>query len=216
METNSVMARRATNFITGILFLTLLSSGLAMGQSAGHQSLYQDVKANRIGDVITVILKENISGTSDTDSRSHSATSGSADASLSGNLNNFLPMFGGSSSVNYNSDDQNRASSRQLLRGHVSVRVEDITPSGDLFVIGKRSTEINGELHTMEIEGFIRPSDVDQQNMIPSYRVANADITYHKDESLKQASRRPGFRTRVVWISLGALVTGTAIYQSVF
>lgn len=216
METDFMMSSRVTLGFIGFCVMMLAVQLPAVGQSAGHQSLYQDVKANRIGDVITVVLKENISGTSDADSRNRSSTSGDADASLSGNLNNFLPMFGASSSVNYQSDDQNRASSRQLLQGHVSVRVEDITPSGDLFVIGERSTEINGELHTMEIEGFIRPSDVDQQNMIPSYRVANADITYHKDDSIQQAKRRPGFRTRVVWISLGALVTGTAIYKSIF
>ncbi len=209
------MISRVTLTLFGFMII-LAGSIPAAGQSAGHNSLYQDVKANQIGDVITVVLKENISGTSDTDSRNQSSTSGDADASLSGNLNNFLPMFGASSSVNYQSDDQNSASSRQLIQGHVSVQVEDVSPSGDLFVIGERSTEINGELHTMEIEGFIRPSDVDQQNMIPSYRVANADITYHKDDSLKQSKRRPGFRTRAVWIGLGALVTGTAVYKSIF
>lgn len=208
------MIRYSTVIATALLIV--LNAANVTAQSAGHESLYQDVKANRIGDVITIVLQENISGTSDADSRNQSGTSGEAEASLSGNLNDFLPVFGGSSDVSYQSDYSQRASSSQLLQGHFSVRIEDITPGGDLFVIGERSTEINGELHTMQIEGFIRPSDVDQNNMVPSYRVANADISYQKDDSLKQSTRRPGFRSRVIWVSLGALVSGAAIVRSIW
>lgn len=183
--------------------------------ASAQYSLYQDYKATRIGDVITIVLQENISGSTSTEANAAGATSGSAQGGVTGNLSPFLPLFGANASVDYKSDDRNSANQRQLLRGNVSARVEDIMPNGDLYVVGSRSTEINGELHKVDVKGFVRPNDINNYNEVISYRLANAEIVYQKDDSLKQMSKQPGFWRKMMWTTLGVGL-GVAAYVGFF
>jgi flagellar L-ring protein precursor FlgH len=186
--------------IVAVLLALLLPAGLS-----AQRSLYQDYKAGRIGDVVTIILQEDIRGATSTDASNISNRSGVAGAQVQGNMTPFLPSFGANSRFNYQGDDKMQAQQSQLLRGTISARVEDVTPSGDLLLFGERSMEINGELHKMSVRGYIRANDVDAFNSVPSFRIANAEIVYSKKGGLKQASKRPFFGRTVVWL---VLVTG--------
>lgn len=169
----------------------------------GQRSLYQDYKAQRIGDVVTIRLQENISGATQTDNTNRSGRAGQASGSVSGNMTPFLPLFGAGASVDYQADDRNRAAQSQLLQGTISARIEDILPNGDLLVFGERSMEINGEHHKLSIRGFIRPNDVDVFNSVPSFRVANAEIVYLKEGGAAKAARKPGLGKSIAWVFLG-------------
>ncbi|MDG5766723.1 flagellar basal body L-ring protein FlgH [Balneolales bacterium ANBcel1] len=200
------------NSISG--HILLLSMGLLLASalpSSAQHSLYRDVKANQIGDIITVVLMENISGSSTSDSRQTSSTSGQASGSTSSNFLPFEPYFGTDASVGYNSDDRNLANQRQLLQGHMSVQITEITDRGDMIVSGNRVTEINGELHEITLRGTVRPNDVDSANRVLSYRVANAEINYQKKEGLKQMTRKPGFIRRVAFIGVGVAMSAAII-----
>lgn len=178
-----------------------------------QQSLYSDVKAHRPGDVITVILTENISGSSSTDARTQSNTSGAAESGVNGNFLPFQPVFGANARVDYNSDELITANQQQLLRGTLSVRVRDVTENGELLIAGSRSTEINGELHEMSLEGFIRPADITDGNRVFSYRIADAQITYLKKEGIKQIKHKTGIGRKLVWGLVG-VVTGAAVIMA--
>lgn len=169
----------------------------------GQRSLYQDYKAGRIGDVVTIQLLEDIRGATSTDAQNASNRGGGASGQIQGNVTPFLPSFGANASVSYQGDDRNQAAQSQLLRGTISARIEDITPSGDLLLHGERSMEINGELHKMSIRGYIRPNDVDALNSVASYRIANAEIVYSKKGGIKQAAKKPYFARTVAWVVLG-------------
>ena len=64
--------------INRIIPLVTLFIVLAADLSLAQRSLYSDVKAHRVGDVITVIMTENIRGSSSIDTRTSSNTAGSA------------------------------------------------------------------------------------------------------------------------------------------
>lgn len=170
----------------------------------GQSSLYSDVKAGKVGDIITVVLMENISGSSTSDSRTAASSDGNASGSVSGNFLPFEPTFGSNVNVNYGSDERNLANQRQLLEGYMSVQIVEISPLGDLIVEGNRTTEINGELHEMSLTGTVRPNDVDSRNRVRSYRVANANISYQKQEGVKELTKRRGMIKRVVFAGVGA------------
>lgn len=199
------------HFISATLFVTAvcLLSGMVLPAAAQH-SLYRDVKAQEVGDIITIILQENISGSSTSDSRRSSSTGGEASGSANGNFLPFEPYFGTSASVNYDADERNLANQRQLLEGYLSVQIREVTERGDLVVSGSRLTEINGELHEVTLDGIVRSNDVDNRNRVPSYRVANAEINYQKKEGIGQTTRRPGFARRLVFYGIGAAM-GAAI-----
>lgn len=181
--------------------LFLLSSSDLMGQS----SLYRDIKAHEVGDIITVVLTENISGSSLSDSKSASNSNGAMEGSASGNFLPFEPTFGSDVNVNYNDDERNLASQQQLLEGLISVQIVEITPSGDLIVEGSRMTDINNEKHKMSLRGIVRPIDIDSRNRVLSYRVANAEISYQQDEGrLSGVTKKRGFLRRVLFTGIGA------------
>ena len=186
-----------------LIFLTTCLLAVSAVPVTGQHSLYRDVKAQKVGDIITVILMENISGSSTTDSRRSSHTGGQASGGTSSNFLPFEPYFGSDASVNYNADERNLANQRQLLQGYLSVQITEVTEWGDLIVSGNRVTEINGELHEIRLHGTVRSNDVDSSNRVPSYRVANAEISYQKKDGLRQMTRKPGFVRRVVFYGIG-------------
>ena len=49
---------------------------------------------------------------------------------------------------------------------------------------------INEEMNQIVLTGIVRPADVDTQNMIPSTRIANAEIFYTGRGPVTNANRR--------------------------
>lgn len=181
--------------------------------AAAQNSLFSDVKASQVGDIITVILTENISGSSTADARKSSSANGSASGSVSGNFIPFEPTFGSGAQVNYGADERNLSNQRQLLEGLMSVQIVEVTPLGDLIVQGTRSTEINGETHEMKLTGTVRQNDVDSRNRVLSYRVANADISYQQKGGLNEITKRNGRIRRIVLGGIGVAL-GAAIFMN--
>lgn len=167
-----------------------------------------------MGDIITVVLRENLQGSSTTDSKVTSNTNGQATGSLSGNFMPFEPVFGSGASVNYGTDQKNLATQRQLLEGFVSVQIVEVNNQGDLIVEGKRQTEINGEVHEMSIAGTVRVNDIDGQNQVLSYRIANAEISYQKMGGFKDKKGNKGILKKVVFGGIGAGLAAAAILRS--
>lgn len=203
MEKNLLIARNTLS----VFFLLFVLTIPVWGQG----SMYQDNSASQVGDIITVILQENISGSTSSDAQNSSNSAGSAGGSASGNFLPFQPTFGSNAEVNYDSDERVKTNQGQLLEGVMSVEVTDITASGNLIVEGSRSTEINGERHTMDITGMVRPRDVNGRNQIMSYRLANAQINYEKDGDVRGITKKEGFLKRVALAGVGIALGAAAI-----
>ena len=206
MAKNTLTMKVSILTILGFLFLT--------NDMFAQFSLYSDVKAKRVGDIITVVLRENLQGSSTTDSKVTSNSNGRATGSLSGNFLPFEPVFGSGVSVNYGSDQKNLSTQRQLLEGYVSVQIVEVTEQGDLIVEGKRQTEVNGEVHEMSIAGTVRVNDIDGRNQVLSYRIANAAISYQKMGGIKDKKGSRGILKKVVFGSLGAGLAAAAILRT--
>jgi len=159
-------------------------------------------------------LQENINGATNRDYSNVSNAEAAASGTIGGNLAGFVPIFGADAKVDYNNSDRNRSSQTQYLRGTVSAVVEEVTPNGDLIIEGTRSTEINGELHSLTIRGYVRPADVDVRNMVSSYRIANAEITYVQKKGPRQLLRQPGLLKRVLLVTLGLGLGGAVVMNT--
>jgi len=175
-----------------------------------QNSLYADHKARNVGDILTVVLKEQIKGSTSSNSKNASDANGGASGSASGNFLPFQPTFGSNAKVNYDSDEKISTDQGQLLQGYMSVRVIKITPGGDLIVKGSRSTEINGQMHKINLMGIVRPEDINGQNQILSYLISDAKISYEKGGGLKSITKKEGFIKRVALIGVG-ITLGVAV-----
>jgi flagellar L-ring protein precursor FlgH len=195
-----------------ILFLLVLSS--APGRAQVATSLFTDVKAFAVGDIVSVIIVETANATRESRSNNSSSTDLNAGGSVSGNLTDFLPAFGASSSFNNSFDGQEGTEQSERLTGRISVRIAEKTDTGMLRIHGEREVGVNGENNLMELEGFIRPRDIMANNTVYSYNIADARITYKKS-GLVNSVVAPGtlstIFTSVLGVALFAVAAGLIV-----
>ncbi|MDN4503186.1 flagellar basal body L-ring protein FlgH [Alteromonadaceae bacterium BrNp21-10] len=144
-------------------------------------SLYSDIKARRVGDIITVSLQESTSA-------SKSATTGFSKESamdlqpitgLGGNALNIggqSLQLGLDSSNEFNGDAQ--ANQRNSLSGNISVTVVQILANSNLVVRGEKWLTLNNGDEYIRLTGIVRAADISPQNEVASTKIANARIQY--------------------------------------
>lgn len=64
------------------------------------------------------------------------------------------------------------------LTGVLAVRVKRQLPNEDLYIEGTKVVMINNEEYHLYISGVIRPADIDGDNSVPSWRVADAQVEF--------------------------------------
>lgn len=196
------------------VFLIVLLAGFSSMQVQAQQSMYQDDRAAEVGDILTVLLQENISGSTSSDAENASNAAAGASGSASGNFLPFKPTFGAGTEVNYDSDEQVSTNQGQLLQGYMTVEIVERTEGGALRIEGQRSTEINGERHSIELSGLVRPRDINGRNQVLSYRIGNARINYEKDSDLKGMLKKEGLLKRVILTGVGAVLGAAVVMKA--
>lgn len=146
-------------------------------------SMYQDIKASNIGDIVTITVDEQSKG-----SRSAS-TSTSREHDLQGSLqfngvtagNNSTPMgafnFGPYKSQFKNSSTgSGSTSSADSMTAYMTATVVNKLPNGNLVIRGSRWTKVNNDMQQIILEGVIRPTDITRNNTVLSQNIAQAKI----------------------------------------
>ncbi|WIO73459.1 flagellar basal body L-ring protein FlgH [Porticoccaceae bacterium LTM1] len=165
----------------------------AIFQAGYELAMFQDIKARRVGDTITVLLSEQ------TDAEK--STSTSLDRTSSTTLTNptvlgNVPGFGSS---NYNlgvdldsqHDFSGAGTSNQSnkLSGSITVTVAQVLPNGNLVIEGEKWIEINQGQEFIRLKGMVRPVDVNASNTVLSTQVANARISYSGKGQMADTNR---------------------------
>lgn len=156
-------------------------------------SLYSDVTARRVGDLITVNLSEN------TNASKSAGTSTSKDTALDmqpivglgGNnltVNNQSVQLGVSSSNAFTGDAQSNQSNS--LSGNISVTVVNVLPNQNLVIRGEKWLTLNNGDEYIRLTGIIRPQDISPENEIESTKIANARIQYSGTGTFARAQEK--------------------------
>lgn len=173
----------------------------------GRAYLYEDLRAMRVGDILTIKIQESHKGSksADTSAERDSALKDSLTGNTIGIPSMVLNKFQANSlGVNANSQHKfsgkgatNRADS---LTGTMSAHVTQVMPNGDLRIEGRREVTVNSERQTLKISGVVRRVDVDTRNTVLSSAIADARIEYTGLGTVDDV-QRPGWFTRVLdWI----------------
>jgi len=64
------------------------------------------------------------------------------------------------------------------LTGLIAVRVKKQMPNEDLFIEGTKVVMINNEEYHLYVSGLIRPTDIEGDNSVPSWRLADAQVEF--------------------------------------
>lgn len=145
-------------------------------QAGTEMTLFEDIKARRVGDILTVMLVEQNAGTKSADTSLSQSTGMSVSAPVIGNTtyDNIGLTIGSEGEF----AGESGSSQRNSLSGSISVTVTQVLPGGNLFVQGEKWIEINQGQEFIKLQGVIRPRDVRPNNTIMSTQVADARITY--------------------------------------
>jgi len=156
-------------------------------------TLFQDRRAYRTGDILTVMLDET------TESSKRAGTS----IGKTSDLNFAAPVFGtktieelgGSINSDRNFSGQSSANQRNSLSGFITVTVSEVMANGVLAIRGEKWLRLNQGDEFIRLNGLVRVDDIDDKNRISSQRIANAQITYAGRGALAEANQ-PGWLTR--------------------
>ncbi|MBM4053987.1 MAG: flagellar basal body L-ring protein FlgH [Planctomycetes bacterium] len=175
----------------------------AMGESLWQKritlntNLYNDNRALRIGDIVTVMINEStaITGTEDSSadqSTSHDINIDASDFSRKlGALQDYLPNV--SSQTQHSFSGEGNYDSSRSLQLEITAVVTEILSNGNLIIEGNREIDVNKEKYTIKVSGIIRPIDVSVDNIIQSSSIANASINLEGKGFLTNAAKRGWF-----------------------
>lgn len=143
-------------------------------------SLYADVKARHVGDIIEVILSESTSAKKK--ANNNTKKDNKFNLSPLTALGKNVTIGGNEISVGMNQASEFKgtgtADQSNSLTGSISVSVVQVLDNGNLIVRGEKWMTINNGDEFIRLNGIIRPQDISADNQIESIRVANARIQY--------------------------------------
>ncbi|WOT06235.1 flagellar basal body L-ring protein FlgH [Shewanella youngdeokensis] len=159
---------------------TKIAATGSMYQDSQAASLYSDIKALRVGDIITVMLMESTQASKsasneisrDTDLSVAPIYAGGKDLSINGKPLDLNYQDSANTSREADADQSNS------LSGSISANVLKVLNNGNLLIRGEKWITINNGNEFVRITGVIRAQDIRPDNTIDSQRVANARIQY--------------------------------------
>ena len=155
--------------------------------AAGQRSLLGDRRAEKRGDILTVVIDINDSATiSDSSQRSRSGSESMRLGQLFGlpqNGSKNLPSGAtldpgvdlGSSSTSQGAGSIKR---NEKLTLRIAATVTRVLPNGILEIAGVQEVRVNFELRELQITGYVRPDDISRRNEITYDKIAQARISY--------------------------------------
>lgn len=149
-------------------------------------SLFEDLRAARLGDILTVQINEESRGTGDAKTRL------SKESDVDSGIMNFFglisaitrkyPELSPDAMIQLMSKSgfsgEGATSRTGKLEGRIAVHVRKVLPNGDLFVEGHKVILLNEEELHFYVSGVIRASDVQPDNSVLSSLIADAQVEF--------------------------------------
>lgn len=156
-------------------------------------SLYEDKKARRVNDLVTILINESTSAqkTASTTASRDSSTNYGLDTFFGMNTdfnihnlplingfykagNVFSPSVKGSATSDFKGDGDTARTGK--ITGTITAKVVEVLPNGNLVIESRKEIIVNNEKEILVLRGIIRPDDITQSNTILSQYVADAQI----------------------------------------
>lgn len=171
----------------------------AIYQHHNSRLLFEDRKARRRGDLITVILDESTVAAKNASTRASRGTAIDLSAPT---------IFGKTATLNGNPAASNLESATDFsgsgdssqsnsLFGNITATVIDVTPNGNLVINGEKKLTLNSGHEIIRVSGVVRPTDLTPQNTIVSTLIANGNIEY-SGRGMIADHNKSGWITRLV------------------
>ncbi|MGE0595697.1 MAG: flagellar basal body L-ring protein FlgH [Hyphomonadaceae bacterium] len=171
----------------------------------GRRSFFNDQRAGRIGDILTVEIEI------DDSAQLSNSSNRTREGSTSVGVGNFFGLEAGLGRIfgaEFDNDNLISADAESEQRGQgainrqekieltVAAVIVDRLPNGNLVIAGRQEVRINAELRELTVSGVIRPEDIDANNTISQEQIAEARVSYGGRGQLS-AVQRPNWGQRI-------------------
>ena len=174
--------------------------GSLWSPSSRLADLGRDVRANKIDDLVTIVVAENASAvatgatqTSRASAANSSITSLLGPQKATGTLANLLNIAGATTL-----NGSGTTSRSTTLSATLTARVARQLPNGYLLLEGTKVVQVNGEKQTVTVRGVIRSADLAADNSIQSNRLAQMEVNIDGKGVVNDAIHRPFFLYRIL------------------
>ena len=151
-----------------------------------HRGLFEDRRAVRVGDTLTVMLNETTRASKDIGTNARRLSSNGLNAGL-----NISTSTGSPTSF----DSKGGSSASNQFLGTITVTVIEVLPNGNLNVAGEKRLAVGHEEEVIRFGGIVSPSTL-QGNTVLSSQVADARIEY-RGQGITDQIQSPGFLTKL-------------------
>ena len=160
-----------------------------------NDGLFGDRKAYRVGDIITIILREKTLSEKSASNVTSRKANNSAVAGMGIGDTNLGTAFTTSNIDNTGSGEVKQSNT---LGGDISATVVRALTNGNLIIRGEKMIALNDGNEYIQISGMIRSEDVQPDNTVLSKRIANAEISYSGDGDYVDATKA-GWGTKLFY-----------------
>jgi flagellar L-ring protein precursor FlgH len=164
---------------------------------AAVESLYSDVKAASVGDIVTVVIVEKTLASNSSKIATGKDTRFSATGEQGTGALDFIPGFSASANLGKQHEGSGATERQGTIVGRMAAVVVEVLDNGCLMIQGERQIVVNDEKETLVLSGLVRPQDITTSNVVYSTDMANATITY-KGKGLVTSGSKPGIIARIV------------------
>jgi flagellar L-ring protein precursor FlgH len=167
---NTNVQTRAAEPVNGAIYRTGFSA----------HSLFEDRRPRDVGDILTILVSENVNASKN--SAANASRTGSASADLGVVPKIFAGLISGDQNASASGKNilsaKGGANAANTFNGVITVTVIEVLANGNLLVSGEKQMLINQGTEYIRFSGVVNPRIVSANNTVPSTQVADARIEY--------------------------------------
>jgi flagellar L-ring protein FlgH len=170
----------------------------AIYQAGQQVELFADLKARRVGDVLTVRLTEATTSSKSAVTKTAKTTSvNNTGPTVLGRTitTSGVPIFTTTLSGQGSFDGEGSSTQGNSLAGSLTVTVMEVQSNGNLVVQGDKTLKLNQGDEFVHVSGVVRSADIAADNTVTSDKVADAHISY-SGKGVIDSSNRMGWLAR--------------------
>ncbi|MES1201029.1 MAG: flagellar basal body L-ring protein FlgH [Pseudomonadota bacterium] len=170
---------------------------------SGRRSFFNDQRASRIGDILTVAIEiDDKAELSNSSNRSRSSSTSGGVTHFFGAEQALGHLLGSDPATLINAQGASDQSGdgainrKEKIELNLAAVIVDSLPNGNLVIAGRQEVRINGELRELTVSGVIRPEDISATNTIRHDQIAEARVSYGGRGQIS-AVQRPNWGQRI-------------------